>query len=426
MHLLLVAHEFPPSTSPQAMRWDHLTAEMVKLGHRVTILAPEDRPVDDNRGRSIVRTDRGPVHRFVLRVSKFRRRESGLHANAGLPATMRGLNWRGRSVFVLARLMGALSFPDLRRHWNRGARAKLLELIALDRPDVVITSHEPASVLELGFLAKSAGIPWVADLGDPIVAPYTPWYWRATARALEARTCAGADLIVTTTVSLGQYLARKHDLPSGRMMVLRQGFNCHRPVLADPQPVDFDKGTLELLFTGQFYAFRDPAELISAVGSTEGIRLTIISVSHQERLKRISAASGGRLRLLGPMQQAQVMQWQAAADVLVNMGNDLPHQVPGKLFEYFGATRPILQISCLPHDEGGSLVREYRRGWVVPNRAMDISRQLASIKDAWMHGRLDAGLDLKNAIAEFAWENLAKRLEKRLDLVAGRAAVATQ
>jgi hypothetical protein len=43
-----------------------------------------------------------------------------------------------------------------------------------------------------------------------------------------------------------------------------------------------------------------------------------------------------------------------------------------------------------------------------------------------MQGRLDEGLDLKNAIAEFAWENLAKRLEKRLDLVAGRAAVATQ
>src|SRR5690606_27653333 len=39
--ILLIAYEFPPSPSPQSLRWAYLARELALLGHRIHVLAPE-------------------------------------------------------------------------------------------------------------------------------------------------------------------------------------------------------------------------------------------------------------------------------------------------------------------------------------------------------------------------------------------------
>ena len=102
-----------------------------------------------------------------------------------------------------------------------------------------------------------------------------------------------------------------------------------------------------------------------------------------------------RIRLTGFLSHDQALALQRSADVLVNIANDDPVQLPGKLFEYLGAGRPILHV-------GGArglefLLCEGRRGIAVANDVAEIGRaldRLAAIKraDAWHHEfDLDAG-----------------------------------
>src|SRR5690606_30219222 len=100
----------------------------------------------------------------------------GSAAPAAVDATR--LNWRGRLVDAAKRLAGLLLFPDVRAEWNPWARRELRRLLAEIKPDVVVTSHEPASTLPLGMYAQRLGFAWVADLGDPVCAAYTPRRWR--------------------------------------------------------------------------------------------------------------------------------------------------------------------------------------------------------------------------------------------------------
>ena len=38
MRILVIAYEFPPSPSPQSLRWKHLSAELARQGHEVHVL----------------------------------------------------------------------------------------------------------------------------------------------------------------------------------------------------------------------------------------------------------------------------------------------------------------------------------------------------------------------------------------------------
>ena len=49
LRILLIAYEFPPSPSPQSLRWAYLANRLVAAGHDVHVLAPDigDGPLCD-------------------------------------------------------------------------------------------------------------------------------------------------------------------------------------------------------------------------------------------------------------------------------------------------------------------------------------------------------------------------------------------
>ena len=124
---------------------------------------------------------------------------------------------------------------------------------------------------------------------------------------------------------------------------------------------------------------------------------------------------------MGALPHRCIHAWQARADVLVNIGNRLPLQIPGKLFEYFGAGRGILHLSPREPDESARLVLERKRGWVVRDAPEAVAEQLLQLHVAWRRGELDSGLDLsRDAVIDFSWPGLAGRLEAALEATAGR------
>jgi len=433
MRLLLIAYEFPPSPSPQSLRWTYLVRELATLGHEVHVLTVDlggDTPglPDLPAGVRVHRTFPGILRGALAMHREYRKRHpreprdtDGADADAPLPTPLRPpRNWKQRISEWVQAVAGQLNYPDIRGEWRRHGRRELKRLLATLHPDAVISSHEPATTLELGLSIRDARLPWIVDLGDPVLAPYTPRRWRRRALRLEQAVFRHAAHVIVTNPKAVELMRARHggDTP---ISVLTQGFDLAFDDTAAANREAFDPDRLELLYTGSLYAFRRIDALLTALQADPRIRLSIASVTVPETILAAAKAMPQQLRLLGFLPHRHALALQRRADVLVNIANDDPAQIPGKFYEYLGAARPILHLGDDP-DLVAERIAELRRGWARANAAPDIAQLLSQLRQAKTAGRLDENLSLDPAqIRRHSWQQLAVELDALLRDVRGRA-----
>lgn len=423
MHILLIAYEFPPSPSPQSLRWTYLSRHLADMGHRITVLTI--RLGGHTAGLPSVpdsiivhRTYAGPV-RGTLAALRDRRAKIAVReppsSHATSPPPLSNIRSRhGWKQIVSDSAQGIAAkilFPDVRGEWLPWGTRELRKLLREDMPDAVISSHEPATSLELGLLAARKGIPWIADLGDPILASYTPARWRDRSLRLEQEVCLHADHITVTTDAAAKLLLDRHGR-SERISIIHQGYE------ADSAPqshgVVFDPTKLELLYTGSFYAFRRPDALLAALDRFPGARLNIAAITTPEIVVNAARNMPDRIRLLGFLPHRQAIALQRNADVLLNIGNADPSQVPGKVYEYLGSQRPILHLGSAD-DAIARLMARLRRGWSCANTSGEIAAWLQNAIEAKQKGMFTQGLDLGlDSVNEWSWQRLATRVDEIL------------
>lgn len=428
MRVLLIAHEFSPIPSPQSLRWAYLVREIAALGHKVEVLAPDHPGYGPSRGlpplpESVVihRTSPGRFTRALALLLSLRRGAShaSAHGAANAPAlgaVPRGpvrLNWKGRLVERIRSIYASRLFPDIRAEWTAPARKALPPLLASMAPDVVVVSHEPASTLPLGLLAKRLGYRLVADLGDPVCASYTPRRWRRRAWRLERAICAEADLVTVTTGATGRLLSERHGIDGSRVHVMPQGYDARAFAAATPASGMRDSEWLDVLYTGSFYAFRRHEALIAAVLATPGVRLNIASSAVPASIAEAARQHPDRIRLFGFLPHDEVLALQRGAGLLVNLANEDVAQVPGKIYEYLGSGRPILHVGDNPADEAIALLSRTGTGISCSDTPEAIGAALARYRA----GHVLAGERDETAIAGYAWSAQARALMGRLEAV---------
>jgi glycosyltransferase involved in cell wall biosynthesis len=119
------------------------------------------------------------------------------------------------------------------------------------------------------------------------------------------------------------------------------------------------------------------------------------------------------VRFLGRKSHAFVRAAQRMAHLLVNIGNTDDVQVPGKLFEYFGAGRPILHLAQTATDPSAGLIRARRRGLAVRAERDALADALRRLSAASASADLEFDLD-PAAVDDFSWPQIAARLERLL------------
>ncbi|MDH7454063.1 glycosyltransferase [Luteimonas composti] len=440
MKVLLLAYEFPPAPSPQSLRWARLTRELVGHGFEVDVLSvvrgEEPRPLPVPAGVRVYRSPGGAATGFfsILRRAPLALCQgqelampvpdaSGQLAlgEGGLASLEPLVNWKGRLagrvLTRLDRLAGNFTFPDAEGQWELPARSRLRELLAQLQPDIVISSHEPATTLRLGRLAKEAGYPWLVDMGDPVLSFYTPARWRRLAGRIESWTCRNADHVLVTTEAARTLLRSRYPLADSRVSVLSQGFDPPGNASGEVElPVAFDPALLELVYTGSFYAFRNGMPVVEAVASLPGARLTVATRTPPQWLLEAAARHPQALRLAGFVTQAQAAAMQRAADVLVNVANSDPVHIPGKFYEYLGAGRPILHLGDAQGDSAAELLQAQRRGLTVPNQQAAIAAALESLLQCKREGGLSRSFELDpEAVEQHSWRSLGAKLARVLE-----------
>jgi hypothetical protein len=417
MRILLIAYEFPPSASPQSLRWTYLVRELALIGDDVHVLTIDLGGAGHGlpalpANVTVHRTYPGPFRGIVAWRRKRRQYHGRLRPStprqSSAPVGKIRPGWKQSVSDVLQRIAAYIWFPDLRGEWRKTGVRALRTLLSSLAPDVVVSSHEPATTLELGLTAKRAGFRWVADLGDPVLAPYTPARWRRRAQRLEHEVCRQADCILVTADSALELLRSRHRRTSG-IEVLTQGFPTMQPQTGRPGP---DDASVHLFYAGSFYSFRRPEALLQAVLATPGVKLSIASINAPESIRRASSEHPAKIRLLGFLPHADTLRLQRDADVLVSIANCDARQVPGKFYEYLGAARPVLHLHDAQADDAAScLLRKLHRGIVCRNESGAIATRLAWLQQAKRSGTLDGLFQLEmDPVMEYAWPRLAERL----------------
>lgn len=437
LRVLLVAYEFPPSPSPQSLRWAYLTRELCNQGVEVHVLTPaapgaggtdlshDARVVVHRTYPGLLSGSAGILRHWRNRVSVPPGFEEDVEGSDGGEMGGRAavLNWKGRLMERVQRFAGACVFPDARGEWRPFAKSRLKQLLRELRPDVVVGSHEPATSLQVALVAARSGYPLLADMGDPVLCFYTPKRWRRRAHAVERTVCRHAAHVSVTTVAARRALERRHGIGSDRVSVLRQGFDAMAEV---QQPLDHvDIGMrpdlLDMLYTGSFYSFRRPVELVRAVVAAGSARLSIATSRAPRWLREAAEAHPESIQVLGFLPHETVVALQRRADVLVNIANDDEAHIPGKLYEYLGSGRPILHLDAGKGDEAADLVRELRRGLVRLNEEGQIVDALDTLKALKSSGRMAEAFDLDPATVEdYSWQSIGRQLARQLNVLAGR------
>jgi hypothetical protein len=415
VRVLLIAYEYPPIVAAQALRWFYLANALAESGVEVHVLCPSlpsvaAYPVANHAGVVEHRVWPGPF----MGLSQFLSGRVGQAQTSSDPGGAAGEGWLFKVYRWSRRTLDHLLYPDARSEWYPFARARLGRLLREHRFDALISSHEPGVDLLLGLWARRrSGLPWLVDLADPLCAPYSPGWRRRLDLWVERRVLLRADKVIVTTDALRDVLVERHaGLEGDKFACIPQG--APTGTLGETR-VARPMEKLHIVFTGNFYgAFRDPSGFAQALRalSRDDIAFT---VAGDNGVFAAMFAGIGNVRFLGKRDHFECLALQRQADVLLNIGNAQSFQIPGKVYEYLGAAKPILHILGGPNDPGAEVLADVPQAVVVANTPAAIAEGLRALHDAWRVGELARRFPCSaEQAARHSWEQRAGLLRTLL------------
>jgi glycosyltransferase involved in cell wall biosynthesis len=308
--------------------------------------------------------------------------------------------------------------------WAPYATRLARRLIARNGYDCVVTTsaYESTHLIGLGLGRRRPA--WIADFRDGwTFHPWRPPFPTAAQRwldvALERRVVHSAERTIVVERPVGDDFRERLGIDAGYVP------NGWDPDLeteaAGTQAPPLDSDALTLVHTGKLSGDwgRHPGALFEALSRMHAeepdlerrLQLVLAGRLDREEQRLIERAGLERIvRHVGMLSRAQAMALQRSADVLVLLTSPtLVWELPGKVFEYFGARRPILALA--KNNEAARLIEETRTGWVVaPDDVEAIAAKLRALLQT------GAGLVYDDALlAPYRYPAPAEALEREIE-----------
>ncbi len=346
--VLLICHSYPPRQTIGAVRPAGLAKCLPQFGWEPIVLTPH-LPPGRRPAAKVIETDEQDVlgrwkARFGLDPSQ------GLHEQLKLPQSSAAASdlRHSRAVYWMK---SWLTYPDRTKGWLPFARKAIREIAQQERVDIVLSTAPPITTHLLGMEARKVlRRPWVADCRDLWVpARHGSRLVRRMVGALERRTLAKADALVTVSSPWAEKLRREY--PSKPAFAITNGFDAEEFVGAGGELTR----TFSITYTGNLYSgWRDPnllfetlAELLQAGTLLRSdVRLRFFCprdpwlTAAIERYGLQEVAEVG-----GWVPREEALRHQRESQILLLLSLNVPIYsggIPGKLFEYLAAGRPIL------------------------------------------------------------------------------------
>ncbi len=354
--VLIISYYWPPAGGPGVQRWLKFATYLQDFGITPIIYTPENPnyPIIDEAlitetpGIQVLKTPISEPYKWASLLSRKKTK-----------TVSRGIISSGRKG-ILERLLlfvrGNFFIPDARKSWVKPSVKYLTNFLEANKIDAIVTTGPPHSMHLIGLALKAkTGLPWIADFRDPWT---TIGYHKqlmlspAAARkhiSLEQQVLNGADhVIVTSPTTKSEF----QELTNTAITVITNGYDS---ALNKVEAAKLD-AKFSLAHIGSLLAARNPtvlwqvlSELCNANNSFKD-DLQLLFVGHVAPEIKLNMNEFGLLencKFSGYVSHQEALSYQASSQVLLVIEIDSPETrciIPGKLFEYFMAGRPILAM----------------------------------------------------------------------------------
>ncbi len=356
--VLIVTYYWPPAGGPGVQRWLYFAKYLLEFEIQPVVFVPKnpDYPIGDSSLEKEISEQieiiRYPILEPYALAKRFSKKSTEDMSKGVFPKSenqsllQKGLLWVRGNCFV----------PDARVLWVKPATLFLKKYIQENHIGTVITTGPPHSVHLIGLgLKKSLGVKWMADFRDPWTSIGYHSKLKLNRAAvkkhlkLEQQVLDTCDVVLTTSKGTQEHFLEK---TNNTVKVVTNGY----------EPAEKNVPViLDLKFTishiGSLLSDRNPKILWEVLGElvreekkfANQFKLQLAGVVSEEVLKAID--ENGLTPYLdnkGYVDHSEALEMQKSSQLLLLIEIDSEETkqiIPGKLFEYLKANRPILGLA---------------------------------------------------------------------------------
>ncbi len=370
--VLIITYYWPPAGGPGVQRWLKFVKYLRDFDIEPIVYTPENPnyPITDtsfiNEVPEDIRVYRRKIFEPYALAGIFSKKKTK-QISAGIIAS------KNQSILekVLLWIRGNLFIPDARKFWVGPSVTFVRDILEKEDIGTVITTGPPHSVHLIGReLKRRFTIDWVADFRDPwtsigyhkklMLSPVS----KRKHKRLEHSVLNEADkIIVTSNTTKSEFAA----ITKKPIKVITNGYDTYAAI-KEPLDEAFTLSHIGSLLTG-----RNPHNLWKALSELirefadfkEAFRLQLAGVVSSDVLESIYFYGlQPYTDLLGYISHEEALQYQKRSQVLLLIeinAEETQGIIPGKVFEYMVAKRPILGVGPA-NWEVGRLITESNTG----------------------------------------------------------------
>ncbi|TRZ45353.1 glycosyltransferase [Robertkochia solimangrovi] len=353
--VLIITYYWPPAGGPGVQRWLKFVKYLPEFQIHPVVYIPENPTypiLDETFIKEVPTKDITMISQPIREPYRL----ASFFSNKKTRSISKGMISQKKQSLpekFLLWVRGNIFIPDARVLWVKPSVHFLKDYIEKEGIDTIITTGPPHSLHLIGLRLKSLmELRWIADFRDP----WTNIGYhdklrlggRAAARheRLEKEVLTKADKVITTSNTTAREF---NEIAPADITVITNGFeplnNLKKPALK------FQIGHIGSLLTG-----RDPQLLWNALSLlisedpefANAFNLVLAgAVSDDVRSSIGKAGLEGYTTYMGYVSHEKALELQQTSRVLLLLEIDSPQTkgiIPGKVFEYMSARRPVLAI----------------------------------------------------------------------------------
>ncbi len=380
--LLIITYYWPPTGGSGVQRWVKFSKYLPEFGWQPVVYTPEN-PEQLARDESLLNDIPACAEVIKTHISEpyelYRRLTGGKAGQEVNPVNAQRKTWKQRlSLWI----RGNCFIPDPRVGWVRPSVRFLKKYLREHPVDAVVTTGPPHSVHLIGLgLKKALGLRWIADFRDPWTEMFYYKHLGLSAaadrrhRRLEQAVLDGADKIISVSPPVAADFQARTKTP---VVLITNGFDeadfrgeslastpgvqgfpgqkkWPEKSLDTPAP-QRQRTEIRLVHTGLFAADGNPLKLWDALAERceadpdfrARLQIRLAGKVDAAITDAIRARGlGDNLVELGYLPHDETVREQREADILLLPLRREPEYakvLPGKIFEYLAARRPVLGI----------------------------------------------------------------------------------
>lgn len=431
--VLIVTYYFPPSGGPGVQRVLKFAKYLPEFGWEPIVLTVKDADYparDESLLKEIppaVRVYRTKIFEPYNFYRKLTKKKPGTPVDVDV-IPREGAK-RAPAEWIAEFVRSTFFIPDARIGWYRHAVRAGKQIVREERIEAIYSSSPPyTSALIARRLHKLTGKPWIAGFRDPWIgflsAPRRWFLPRAIDKHLERSCFEDCDrLEVAWKGILKDFHDKYPAVPLDKCYHLPNGYDS-----ADYPKIEKRKNEkFTITYTGSMYGKRNPESLLKAVeelvheGAVDVDRICLRFVGRfgaevQRMFQSDILKNCIDVRPYLPHSESIKLLLQSDALLMIVdefTGNE--EIVPGKVFEYLGAHRPILTIA--PEGAVTDLMRETASGQVAYHHDIPkVKNIFLEFYTNFLYHKTDFKQHL-DRVKQYERREIAKQLARLLDEV---------